>query len=163
MDTQRKIVLDAFINATRHTIETMCATKIHVGEIAHGNRYSPAPDWTSMTGLISLTSPQFHGNLILRFDTKAALEIVSKMLFEQHSKITHEVADAIGEITNIITGAAKREASTQNINFGMATPTVLVGEGVSINQSPGAEVMGAICSTEEGKIEVLLALNNAPK
>lgn len=79
-----------------------------------------------ISGIIGLTGEK-KGAVVLSLSKKAALKIVSSMLNEQFCYINTEIRDAIGELTNIIAGDARRALAEQGHMFEAGIPTVVIG------------------------------------
>lgn len=58
----------------------------------------------------------------ITFDESLALEIMQNMLGERPNGLNEEVTDMVGEITNMVTGGAKRILAESGFDFDMATP-----------------------------------------
>lgn len=80
-----------------------------------------------VTGHIDMRGRQTTGSLAISFTEPAILAIFGNMLGEQRKRLDDEVADLVGEITNIVSGGAKRSFSEQGYDFDMATPRLLTG------------------------------------
>nr|WP_217995089.1 chemotaxis protein CheX [Methylogaea oryzae] len=63
----------------------------------------------------------------ITFDADLAYEIMFRMVGERPKSMNDEVTDMVGEITNMVTGGAKRILAEKGYEFGMATPTVVTG------------------------------------
>ncbi|CAM4461447.1 chemotaxis protein CheX [Vibrio astriarenae] len=85
-----------------------------------------------VSGLIGMVGDQTRGSMSITFDEKLALEIMEKMLGERPHGVNEEVTDMVGEITNMVTGGAKRILSDNGFDFDMATPVVVSGKGHTI-------------------------------
>jgi len=83
-----------------------------------------------VNGVIGLAGANVLGSVILSFDKPAILEIVSNMLGEEFPEITDDVEDAVGEITNMIVGGAKRVLAEKGYKFNLAIPTIIKGTDV---------------------------------
>ena len=68
----------------------------------------------------------------ITFDEGLALEIMENMLGERPNGLNEEVTDMVGEITNMVTGGAKRILAESGFDFDMATPIVVSGKGHTI-------------------------------
>ena len=86
-----------------------------------------------VSGLIGMAGPQTKGSLSVTFEEKLALSIMERMLGERPSELNEEVTDMVGEITNMVTGGAKRMLSEKGFEFDMATPIVVSGPKHSIH------------------------------
>jgi len=85
-----------------------------------------------VTGIIGLTGDKAKGSLAITFTEPAILHIVSQMLGENAQKIDESVADCVGEITNMVTGGAKKILSEKGYKFDMAIPSTIIGKNHSI-------------------------------
>lgn len=86
-----------------------------------------------VSGMIGMVGPQTKGSFSVSFEKSLALEIYKGMLGEKVDSINDEVTDMVGEITNMVTGGAKRILGEKGYQFEMATPTVVSGEGHEIS------------------------------
>jgi chemotaxis protein CheX len=141
----------SFINATQTVLKTMSQTEPIAGQVAER---ASGPTFGSITGVIGMSAEKISGNLIISFDEQSILAIVSRMFMDQFTNINQEVVDAVGEITNIICGAAKRELADQGILFDMATPMVISGEHIELKQLSKNPITSVTFSTPEGKFVV---------
>ncbi len=108
----------------------------------------------SVTGIIGLVSATYTGNMILSFEEKAILSIVSKMLCEEFAEVNKDVVDAVGELTNMISGGAKAELSQEGYTFDMATPAMIVGKNVDISQLTSVPIIVIPFTTDTGSFVV---------
>lgn len=122
--------INPFITSTVNVITTMAFVKINQDApyINTNNNTTGA-----VTGVIGLAGNDVVGSVIISFTAPAILEIVSGMLSEKFTEITPEVEDAVGEITNMITGGAKRILYDKGYKFNLALPTIVTGEKVNLN------------------------------
>lgn len=68
------------------------------------------------------------GNISVIINKELALKIASSFLCMEIKELNHDVNDAIGELTNMIVGGAKKIFSDQGDTFKIAVPSILVGE-----------------------------------
>ena len=128
-------LINPFINATLNVLETMAFVKAQAGkpylkkdDIARGD----------VSGIIGITGDA-HGTMAVTFDEGGILKIVSNMFGEEMTELNSEVADAVGELTNMISGQARRELEEKGRLFDAAIPSVVTGRGhriVHITQGP---------------------------
>ncbi len=81
-----------------------------------------------VTGLIEMSSDKAKGSLAVTFSAPAILHIASQMLGEEVKEMDDTIPDTVGEITNMVTGGAKRILSEKGFAFNMALPNMFVGE-----------------------------------
>ena len=123
--------ISPFINAATNVIQTMASLSPATGKpfLKKDNL-----TWGVVTGIIGMAGDGLAGNMVLSFDKSSILAIVSKMLFEEFKEVNNDVVDAVGELTNMITGGAKKEFSEKGFKFEMAVPVVIVGDRIQITQ-----------------------------
>ncbi len=86
-----------------------------------------------VSGLIGMVSKQAKGSLSITFEGGLALATMKNMVGEAPDEVNEEITDLVGEITNMVTGGAKRMLSEKGIDFDMATPIVVSGRKHSIH------------------------------
>ena len=147
-------LINPFINATANVLKTMAFVTPKAGkpylkkdDVAKGD----------VTGIIGLTG-EANGTISVTFDEGSILKIVSNMFGEEMKELNHEVADAVGELTNMISGQARRELEEIGKLFEAAIPSVISGKDHTIaHYTDGPKI--AIPFTSEGgqfTIEVCL-------
>jgi chemotaxis protein CheX len=72
------------------------------------------------------------GTVSVTFEEKSILKIVSNMFGEPIETLDNEVADAVGELTNMISGQARMELEQKGKVFEAAIPSVITGKGHKI-------------------------------
>jgi len=86
-----------------------------------------------VSGLIGMVSDKAKGSLSITFDAPLALATMKGMVGEAPDEVNEEITDLVGEITNMVTGGAKRMLSEKGIEFDMATPMVVSGKNHTIH------------------------------
>ncbi len=103
-----------------------------------------------ITGIIGLTGEQ-NGSLAVSFSESCALKIVENMVGEKYDKLNQEVADAVGELTNMISGDARAQLQKLGFNFSAAIPTIVRGKDHSIRHIPqGGTTLMIPFTTDDG-------------
>lgn len=114
-----------------------------------------------ITGFIPMSSPQAIGSLALSFSEKVILHIAKNMLGETFDTINDEIADLVGELTNMVTGGAKALLDAKGYDFDMATPTVIRGKGQIISHvGTCSNVVVIPFNTEVGAFYVEVCFSN---
>lgn len=140
--------LNPFILATRNVLETMAKTPV---EAQKPHLKENKGTFGDVTGIIGMASETVEGNMVISFTAPCILSIVAKMLMEPPKPaIDHDVIDAVGELTNMICGGAKANLSKIGLNFNLATPTMVHGQGVEIYSPPTAPIVVIPFKTESG-------------
>lgn len=107
-----------------------------------------------VSGLIGMVGPQTKGSLSITFDESLALDIMEKMLGERPSEINEEVTDMVGEITNMVTGGAKKMLGEKGYEFDMATPIVVSGKDHTINHKGDGPKVLIPFNSDSGKAHI---------
>lgn len=155
MDVQ---LINPFVEATIDVLSTMAQTSPKPGKPAIKK---DTRTWGVVTGLIGMAGKEVSGNLVLSFDEPCILDIVSKMLMEPFTQMSHEIVDAVGEITNMISGGTKKRLGEKGFSFDMATPVMLMGSNIEMTQLTRTPVLTIPFATEKGQF--VLEANLAPR
>lgn len=141
-------LINPFLSSAKNVIETMCQTPVTPGkpELKTGKT-----SYGEVTGIIGMTADDIHGSMLVSFEKKCILNIVANMLMEPvKDQLDDEIVDAVGELTNMICGGAKAQLSKLDHKFDLATPTMVVGQGVEISHYSDAPTIVIPFSTEHG-------------
>ena len=121
MDVQ---LINPFINAALNVLGTMAFVKAEAekpylkkDDVARGD----------VSGVVSFTG-ETNGTASITFDEACILKIVSNMFAEEMKELNSEISDAVGEITNMISGQARQEIEKIGKIFHGGIPTVVVGK-----------------------------------
>ena len=98
------------------------------------------------------------GVIALSLSKNAILQIVNNMLFESYTEINDDIADAVGELTNMISGQARSGLSEMGMPFQSSTPTVVIGKGNKISHIPSAPILSIPFESEAGGLVVEISL-----
>jgi chemotaxis protein CheX len=104
-----------------------------------------------ISGLIGMVGPKTKGSLSITFEKSLALRIMHRMLGESKNEIDEEVIDMVGEITNMVSGGAKKELSIKGYEFEMATPMIVSGANHTIDHIHDGHVIIIPFSSDSGK------------
>jgi chemotaxis protein CheX len=85
-----------------------------------------------VSGIIGLAGEKAKGSLAITFTEPCILHIASQMIGEEVKNVDNSVADCVGEITNMVTGGAKKILSEKGYTFDMAIPSTIIGKNHSI-------------------------------
>lgn len=113
--------INPFLNAAISVFNTMLGTSLTRGEPFLKNGTQPNHEVSGIIGL----SGKAKGMVVLSLSREAALSAAGIMLDSQLKEINTDVADAVGELTNMIAGAAK--AKLEHLEMNVSLPTVITG------------------------------------
>lgn len=133
-----KRLLNAFVDSVIKTMQTMAQV-----EATPGKPYirSDVQFKGEIAGLVGMVAPPLKGTLLISYDKQSILYIVESMIGEKHTTINGEVADAVGEMTNMIYGSAKTTLNQFGYNFEMAIPSVLTGDFMIAQPNKGTTLV----------------------
>jgi len=147
--------INAFIEGTLNVTKTMAMVSP-----VPGNPYLKKDALANgdVSGIIGLTG-DVTGSMALSFSEKSILKIVSNMLGEEISEINKDIKDAVGEITNMISGVARKELETTGLTVLAAIPTVVSGKDHSITHVLGGPSIIIPFAMEEGSFVVDICIS----
>jgi len=130
--------INPFLSSMLNVMSTMAQMeltpekpKLKKDEVAKGD----------VSGLIGMVSPETKGSLSITFDAPLALATMKGMVGEAPDEVNEEITDLVGEITNMVTGGAKRMLSEKGFEFDMATPIVVSGKSHTIHHKSKGPVV----------------------
>jgi chemotaxis protein CheX len=146
--------INPFINATVNVLETMAFVKSEVGKpylkkdnVAQGD----------VSGVIGFTG-ESNGTVSVTFDKLSILKIVSNMFGEEMTEINSDITDAVGELTNMISGQARRELEEIGKIYHGAIPTVVSGKDHKIETMTKGPKIAIPFNTDAGNFTIEVCL-----
>lgn len=150
-------IINAFLDGTVSVLKTMAFIEPKAGAPYLKKDAKARGD---ISGIIGLAG-SVKGSLALSFEEPCILEIVSSMLGEQISEINAEISDAVGEITNMVSGAARKNMEDAGFTILSALPTVISGKGHSIAHVMGGPSIIIPFETAKGRFVVDICIGGA--
>jgi chemotaxis protein CheX len=93
-----------------------------------------------ITGVIGFAGDK-KGSFTISLKKDSALTIYGAFTGEPQEEFNDEVIDAIGELTNIISGQTRLELEKIGFNIKASLPTVIIGRDVDINMITKAPII----------------------
>ncbi len=121
--------VNAYLVAVQNVFTKMLSLDIVMGKPALKKHNHSSGD---VTGVIGFAGDK-KGTFSLAFSSKGAVFVYKKFVNEEAPSVTPDVVDAIGELTNIISGQTRVEIEKFGYKLSAALPTVVVGHDVAIN------------------------------
>jgi chemotaxis protein CheX len=118
------VFVNAFSQAMNNVLKTMAFIEPKVGKPYLKKDNKAVGD---VSGIIGMTG-SMRGSLALSFSEKSILKIVSNMLGEDIGTINGDIKDAVGEITNMVSGAARQHLEKEGFVITAAIPTIVSGK-----------------------------------
>ena len=143
-------LINSFINATVNVLKTMAhvtcrAEKPYLKKdrVAKGD----------VTGVIGLTGAA-NGTVSVTFQRGSILKIVSSMFGEEITTVDGDVADAVVELTNMISGQARKELEKTGQVFEAAVPSVISGKNHTVTHYSDDARIAIPFSTKGGEFTI---------
>ena len=115
--------INPFLEATISVLKTMAFLEAIPGKPSMKKVNSSVGD---VSGIVGITG-EAEGSLCITFSKECILFIISQMLGAQLKDINEEVKDAVGELTNMISGDSRRRLQEVGYTFQGAIPSVISG------------------------------------
>jgi chemotaxis protein CheX len=142
--------INPFLDAVLNVLSTMASVEATPGKPFINKTRTSLGDVTGLIGVTGYAS----GSIALSLNQGAILTIVNNMLSESYTEINDDIADAVGELTNMIAGQARGDLSKLGMNFKASTPSVVVGKGHKVKHVSSAPVLAIPFSTPDGDLTV---------
>lgn len=143
--------INPFIEATINVLQTMAGIEPKAGKPFVKTGKQSTGD---VTGLIGLVGAGKKGSFAVSFEENCIKKIVSNLLGEEVTKMDGDVLDAVGEVTNMISGGARAKLSEMGVDLDMAIPTIISGKGHELTQITEYPVIVVPFETEAGSFFV---------
>ncbi len=143
-------LVNPFINATINVLETMAFVKVTAGRPYVKQDNTAVGDVTGVLGLTGVA----HGTIAVTFEEKCILTVVSNMFGEEMESLNEDIADAVGELTNMISGQARRELDEIGKVFKAAIPSVITGKNHTIRHYSDGPKIAIPFETDGGKFTI---------
>ena len=117
--------VNAFLVATKEVIATMASLKVVASKPYLKKDDLATGDVSSIVGLTGTPT----GSFSITFDKESILRIASGLFQEEITTLDSDVAEAAGELANMISGQARKIIEEKGDICIGAIPTVVAGEG----------------------------------
>lgn len=106
-----------------------------------------------VSGIIGLEG-DIKGSVSVSFKEDCILPIVSNMLGERLNELNDEVKDAVGEISNMISGQARQKIELIGRNLKAAIPIVIMGKNHTISHITRDKIIAIPFMTDKGEFTI---------
>jgi len=148
--------INPFLEGTVSVLKTMAMLDPRAGKPYLKEGKQAKGDVSAIIGLTGSA----RGSLALSFSEASILKIVSNMLGENYGAINGEVRDAVGEITNMISGVARKKLEAEGFHIEAAIPTVVSGKDHSFIHVLGGPSIIIPFETDNGPFFVDVCLKD---
>ncbi len=131
--------------ATKKVFETMVTMNIEQKQAALLDKTEISTD---VICIITIAG-DYHGVIGLFCSNNLSLKIATNMLEEEQKTISGDIRDAMGEITNMIAGTAKRTLSDKYGEMSLSIPIVMTGNDMilTVAEKPEERSHSIFCTT----------------
>ena len=146
--------INPFLEATVSVIKTMAFLEPIAGKPYIKKGASALGDVSGIVGIAG----EAEGSICLTFSKECILLIISRMFGEEQKEINDEVKDAVGELTNMISGDSRRRLDEIGHHFVGAIPSVVSGPGHEVKHITKGPILSIPFNTTAGNFTVEVCL-----
>ncbi|HYA40334.1 MAG TPA: chemotaxis protein CheX [Syntrophobacteraceae bacterium] len=146
-------LINPFLAASMHVLKTMAGVDARPGKPFLKKTDEAVGDVSAIIGITGAAK----GSMALVFTEKCIKEIASSLLGEVLTELNPEVRDAVGELTNMICGDARRRLSEEGFALQAGIPTVVAGKNHTITHIADGPRLAVPFETDHGSFMVEVA------
>lgn len=151
-------MINPFIEATMKVLETMASTKAQAEKPYLKKDKTATGD---VTGIIGITG-EAMGTISVSFSAVCILNIVTKMFGEEMKELNDDIRDAVGELTNMISGQARQKLEAAGRLLKAAIPTVIMGKNHTISHITDGPIIAIPFNTDNGAFVIEICMAGKP-
>jgi chemotaxis protein CheX len=144
-----------FINSVRSVFSKMLNTTVTVERPAEKLLPVPLYDVSAIIGF----SGEIAGSVVVSFPKSTAVKSVAAFAGMEIAPDGPDFADAIGELTNMIAGGAKKDLG---VNAGITCPSVIIGAGHAIARLRDVPCLVIPCNSALGAFCIEVSIKQVP-
>lgn len=144
--------INPFLTAAVNVFQTMLSCELRRGKPYLHDGVQPAHEVSGIIGL----SGKAVGTVVMSVDRDVALKATEAMLGEPAYEMNGDVADTVGELTNMIAGSAK--AKLDQFEMTISLPSVIMGRHHSVFFPTEAQPINIPFESEWGSVCVQVGL-----
>ncbi len=144
--------INPFVSSLRNAFCTMLSCEARRGEIRMkvDRRVQHC-----VSGVIGL-SGKAVGTVVLSFSREVALKAASTMLMADATEVNDDVLDAVGELTNMVAGAAKSQL--EELELHVSLPNVITGTSHEVHFPSNVTPISISFETDWGPLSLEVGL-----
>jgi chemotaxis protein CheX len=142
--------INQFLESTVSVLTTMASVKPIAGTPYLKKGASVVGDVSAIVGITG----EAEGSLCLTFTQDSILFIVRQMFGEEKTEVDEEVKDAVGELTNMISGASRRSLEDLGYHFQGAIPCIISGHNHEVRHVTKGPILSIPFNTDAGGFTV---------
>ncbi|MGA3115128.1 MAG: chemotaxis protein CheX [Syntrophobacteraceae bacterium] len=148
-------MINPFLAAAMHVLKTMAQI-----DAKPGRPFLKKDDLAigDVSAIIGITGAA-QGSMALVFTEQCIMDIASNLLGMPFTELNHEVRDAVGELTNMICGDARRRLAEDGIVLQAGIPTIVGGKSHTIVHIANGPHLAVPFETPKGSFMVEVAFS----
>ena len=150
----RSKLIEPFVESVRSVLTTMAGTPTTVGKFHIKDGTSPGHDVSGIIGF----SGGVTGSVVIGLSADVAIKLVEAFAGVKLPLDSPDFADAVGELANMIAGAAKKN---MGLLANISIPTVVIGTNHQTAAPSGIPCVVIPCSTPHGNFAVEVNIKQA--
>lgn len=143
-------VAKPFIQATLDILKMMASIEAAPGKPYVKKSHVAKGDVSAVVGVTGDKT----GTIAVSFTRPCAIALVKGMLGDDIQDIMQDTQDAVGEVTNMVSGQARAALVEMGITLQGSTPTVIMGDGHLIRHMSANPVVAIPFTTPSGEFTV---------
>ena len=149
-------LINPFLAAAMHVLKTMAEVDAKPGKPFLKKDDVAIGDVSAIIGITGAA----QGSMALIFTEECIKDIASNLLGVPFTELNHEVRDAVGELTNMICGDARRRLAEGGFVLQAGIPTIVGGKGHSIRHIASGPCLAVPFTTSQGSFMVEVAFGS---
>ncbi len=146
-------IINPFLAAAMHVLKTMAQIDAKPGKPFLKKDDLAIGDVSAIIGLTGAA----QGSMALIFTEQCIKHIASNLLGTPFTELNHEVRDAVGELTDMICGDARRRLAEDGFILQAGIPTIVGGKGHTITHIANGPRLAVPFETSQGSFMVEVA------
>lgn len=148
--------INPFLSSLSNAFSTMLGCQVKRGSLRLKDGSSTVHEISGIIGL----SGKAVGMVVLSLSEPLALKAASTMLMTESTEIDADVIDAVGELANVVAGAAKAELEEYQLSVSL--PSVITGRDHDVRFPSNVTPICIPCETDWGPLVLEVGLVDAP-
>lgn len=151
-------MVNPFLHATLEILKETAEIDFQVGTFYRKKNEMASGD---ITGIVGVTGSG-KGTVAVTFEKNVILHIVSQLFDETYTDIDPMVIDAVGELTNMITGRVVDKLSANGFDLNLSVPAIVHGENHTVAHHTQGPKIAIPFTTGQGKFTVEFSFDKEP-
>ncbi|MCP4709425.1 MAG: chemotaxis protein CheX [Planctomycetes bacterium] len=146
--------INPFLTSIKDVFDMMLQVPFTMGKPQIKDDDAPQSDVSGIIGL----SGSVTGCVVINLSEESALQLASALSGEECTELDDDCADAIGELSNMIAGGAKKDFPGED--NAISVPSIVVGKH-RVTYPSGVPIITIPCDTSAGQLTVDVALKES--